>query len=185
MLVASLMSWRAELFGAARARELADALASSFASIIGASAAGGRNPLEDLLRQKVVLPLADLPPDRLAPVARAVTAARLPIDLIDFSPVAVLAGLGADPKVMASTGKAFGVDGLAAVPVTVAAANPRSAAQDKVAMAALRRTLDMRLGQLMLSTLKATVAAPKAADQKRRRGADALDKLIAEAQPGD
>jgi hypothetical protein len=37
----------------------------------------------------------------------------------------------------------------------------------------------------MLSTLKATVAAPRAADQKRRRGADALDKLIAEAQPGD
>ena len=185
MLVASLMSWRAELFGAARARELADALASSFAGIIGISAAGGRNPLEELLRQKVVLPLADLPPDRLAPVARTVTAARLPIDLIDFSPAAVLAGLGADPKVMARTGKTFGVDGLAAVPVTVAAANPRSAAQDKLAMAALRRTLDTRLDQLMLSTLKATVAAPKAADQKRRRGADALDKLIAEAQPGD
>jgi hypothetical protein len=185
MLVASLMSWRAELFGAARARELADALASSFAGIIGVSAAGGRNPLEDLLRQKVVLPLADLPPDRLAPVARTVTAARLPIDLIDFSPAAVLAGLGADPKVMAETGKTFGVDGLAAVPVTVAAANPSSAAQDKLAMAALRRALNTRLDQLMLSTLKATVAAPKAADQKRRRGADALDKLIAEAQPGD
>ena len=34
-------------------------------------------------------------------------------------------------------------------------------------------------------SVKATVAAPRAADQKRRRGADALDKLIAEAQPGD
>jgi hypothetical protein len=185
MLVASLMSWRAELFGAARARELADALASSFAGIIGTSAAGGRNPLEDLLRQHVVLPLAELPPDQLAPVARTVTAARLPIDLIDFSPTAVLTGLGADPKVVASTGKSFGVDGLAAVPVTVAAANPGSAAQDKTAMAALQRTLNTRLDQLMLSTLKATVAAPRAADQKRRRGADALDKLIAEAQPGD
>ena len=185
MLVAALMSWRAELFGAARARELADALARSFAGIIGTSAAGGRNPLEDLLRQHVVLPLAKLPPDQLAPVARTVTAARLPIDLIDFSPASVLAGLGADPKVVASTGKSFGVDGLAAVPVTVAAANPSSAAQDKTAMAALRRTLDTRLDQLMLSTLKATVAAPRAADQKRRRGADGLDKLIAEAQPGD
>jgi hypothetical protein len=180
MLVASLMSWRAELFGAARARELADALASSFASSI--NAAGGRNPLEDLLRQHVVLPLADLPPDQLAPAARSVTAARLPTELIDFSPASVLAGLGADLKVVATTGKAFGVDGLAAVPVTVAPADMGSATQDKLAMAALQRTLNTRLDQLMMSTLKATVIATRAADQKRRRGADALDAFIADAQ---
>jgi hypothetical protein len=182
MLVASLMAWRAELFGAARARELADALAHSFANNIGLSAAGGRNPLEDLLRQHVVLPLADLPPAQLAPAARSVTAARLPTELIDFSPASVLAGLGADPKVVGSTGTAFGVDGLAAVPVTVAAADTGSATQDKIAMAALARTLNTRLDQLMMSTLKATVIATSAADQQRLRGTDALDKLIADAQ---
>jgi hypothetical protein len=182
MLVASLMSWRAELFGAARARELADALAHSFANNIGLSAAGGRNPLEDLLRQHVVLPLADLPPAQLAPAARSVTAARMPTQLVDFSPTSVLVGLGADPKVVATTGTAFGVDGLAAVPVTVAPADTGSAAQDKLAMAALARTLNTRLDQLMMSTLKATVIAPSAADQKRRRGTDALDNLIADAQ---
>jgi len=176
------MSWRAELFGAARARELADALAHSFANNIGLSAAGGRNPLEDLLRQHVVLPLADLPPAQLAPVARSVTAARMPTELIDFSPTSVLAGLGADPKVVATTGTAFGVDGLAAVPVTVAPADTGSATRDKVAMAALARTLNTRLDQLMMSTLKATVIATSAADQKRRRATDALDALIADAQ---
>ncbi len=182
MLVASLMSWRAELFGAARARELADALARSFANNIGLSAAGGRNPLEDLVRQHVVLPLADLPPAQLAPVARSVTAARMPTELVNFSPTSVLAGLGADPKVVATTGKTFGVDGLAAVPVTVAPADTGSATQDKLAMAALGRTLNTRLDQLMMSTLKATVIAPRVADQKRRRAVDALDSLIADAQ---
>jgi hypothetical protein len=181
MLVASLMAWRAELFGAARARELANALAQSFANNIGRSAAGGRNPLEDLLRQQVVLPLADLPPDQLAPVARSVTAARLPDELIDFSAAAVLTGLGVDPKLVATNGKAFGVDGLGALPVAVAPADTGSATQDKIAMAALGRTLNTRLDELMMSTVKATVIAPLIADQKRRRGTDALDKFIADA----
>jgi hypothetical protein len=182
MLVASLMSWRADLFGAARARELADALAHSFAANIGLAAAGGRNPLEDLLRHQIVLPLAALPPHKLAPTARSVTPARMPTELIDFSPTSVLAGLGADPKTLAATGRAFGVDGLAAVPVPVAQADTGSATQDKFAMAALARTLSTRLDQLMMSTVKATVIAPRVADQKRRRGTDALDSFIADAQ---
>ena len=182
MLVASLMSWRADLFGAARARELADALARSFAAMIGLSAAGGRNSIEDLLRMTVVQPLAGLPPDTLAPIARSVTAARVPNELSGISASAVLRGLGADPKLVATTGKAYGVDGLGAVPVTVAQAPTSPASSDNVAITELRRTLNTRLDQLMTSTLKATVIASKASDQKRRRGKDVLDRLIAEAE---
>jgi hypothetical protein len=182
MLVASLMSWRADLFGAARARELADALAASIAASIGVSAAGGRNSLEDLLRQHVVQPLAGLPPDKLGPVAGSATSARVPAELAGLAASAVLNGLGAGPKVVSASGKAYGVDGLTAVPVTVGQAPTIAASQDKLALADLQRNLNARLDQLMTSTLKASVIATRAADQKRRRGEDALDQLIAEAE---
>jgi hypothetical protein len=129
-----------------------------------------------------VQPLAGLPPDTLAPVARSVTTARVPHELSGISASAVLQGLGADPKLVAATGKAYGVDGLGAVPVTVAPAPTSPASSDQVAITGLQRTLNTRLDQLMTSTLKATVIATKASDQKRRRGQDALDRLIAEAE---
>jgi hypothetical protein len=182
MLVASLMAWRADLFGAARARELADALDQAVIEGIGLGAAGGRNKLEDLVRAHVVGVLADLPADALAPAAAPTTAARFPDELRQISVAQVLTGLGTDPAVVAQAGKQFGVDGLTAVPVPVAQASTAPVLRDKIAMTALGRQLNERLDELMLSTLKAQVAAPTAGAQRRARRRDDLDRLIAEAE---
>ena len=184
-LVASLMAWRGQLFGAARARELAEALAAAVLTGLGKGAAGGRNSLEDVIRQRLVTPLAQLPPDALGPIARAVTAARMPKELLEFSPEQLLLGLGADPKIVARTGQAFGVDGLAAVPVRVGQASTAPAVADKLAIAALQQTLSARVDALTASALKATVPSKRVAEQKRRRAPDTLDRLLAEASAVD
>ena len=53
-LVAALMQWRRDLFGAARARELADQLSAKLFAGLGVGVAGGRNSLEDLVRNHIV-----------------------------------------------------------------------------------------------------------------------------------
>ncbi len=182
-LVASLMAWRAELFGAARARELADALTASIIKDIGVGAAGKRNALEDLVRTHVVGALTALDAGALAPPAPLVTQARRPRELADLGPEQVLAGLGADPKSVLVAGKNFGVDGLGAVPVPVVRANSAPVAKDQRALAALTTSLGARVDELVISALKLDPAGPKGeAAPLRRRKKDALDRLIADAE---
>jgi len=83
-LVATLMHWRRELFGAARARQLADLLANQIVAGIGLGAAGGRTTLEDLVRASIVGAYAS--EKGLAPAAPEVTAARVPDELRDLTP---------------------------------------------------------------------------------------------------
>jgi hypothetical protein len=184
MLIASLMGWRAELFGAARARDLADELGGNVFSQFGVRIAGGRNSLEDLVRSKLVYALADLPPDRLAPIAREVTAPRVPDDLVDLSPAQFLVGLGADNAAVRAASSAYGVDGLGAVPVPVVEASTAPITRDKLAMTGLQQNLAARVDQLVASALKVepTQAAPKdAAPPRPSRRKDALDRLIEQA----
>ena len=114
-----------DLFGAARARELADALVGGRSSpTIGLSAAGGRNALEDLVRTHGrAAPSRRLPPDALARSARSWSR---PPGCRTSCPTSVRprcsSGLGADPTLVADAGKTYGVDGLSAVPVPVAQA---------------------------------------------------------------
>jgi hypothetical protein len=182
-LVAQLMAWRADLFGAARAREVADALTSSIIQGIGVSAAGRRDAIENLVRTHVVGTLTALAPDALAPAAPQVTQPRQPGALADLDPDGVLLGLGANPKIVATTGKAFGVDGLAAVPVPVAQAPTAPVSQDQGALAHLNAQLSQRVNDLVISALKFdTARLPKDAKPRRSRRKDDLDRMIADAE---
>ncbi|PZS26726.1 MAG: hypothetical protein DLM58_20245 [Pseudonocardiales bacterium] len=189
-LVAALMQWRRNLFGAARARELAEHLSAQLFTGLGISAAGGRNTLEDLVRNHIVGSFTALGADPLAPAAREVTKARIPDELRDISPEQVLLGLGADPGVVLRVGKQFGVDGLAAVPVTVAATPERPMSRDDRAVSVLTDQLLQRVDELVINSLKIDQkpidhkAAPHGGPPPKRtrsRRKDALDRLIDEA----
>jgi hypothetical protein len=177
-LVAALMQWRRELFGAARARELADILAGMLISGVGLGMAGGRKSLEDLVRQQVIGAFAAAPPDGLAPRAQEVTRSRVPAELAKLSADAVLLGLGTDPKVAWGSAKQYGVDGLGAAPAGVDPAPAIPVSQDPVALGALQDHLLQRVEQLTLDALELN---PLAAGDTRRRQ-DTLDRLIAQAE---
>jgi hypothetical protein len=173
-LIAAMMRWRGELFGAARARELAQELAADALSGIGLGAVGGRDALEYLVRSRLVGAFTALPPDQLGPPVPEVTRARVPEELAGLSGRQVITGLGADPKIVQQVGKQFGVDGLAAVPVPVGAAPQEPVSADKRAQAALNAELGQRIDELVASALKIEQA-------RRSRRKDTLDRLIDEA----
>ena len=147
-LIAAMMQWRGELFGAARARELAEELSAAALAGVGLGAAGGRNALEDLVRTHLVGAFTTLPADTLGPRAPEVTLARVPEELGNLSGRQVITGLGGDPKIVAQVGKQFGVDGLAAVPVPTAEAPQVPVSGDKRAQAALTARLGQRVDDL-------------------------------------
>jgi hypothetical protein len=173
-LIAAMMQWRGELFGAARARELAEELSNAAVAGVGLGAVGGRDALEDLVRSHLVGAFTDLPPDGIAPPAPEVTLARVPEELSDLSGRQVVTGLGGDPKIVAQVGKLFGVDGLAAVPVQTAQAPDEPVSADKLARAALTAQLGRRVDELVTSALKVE-------QERRSRRKDTLDRLIDEA----
>jgi hypothetical protein len=180
-LVAQLMQWRRDLFGAARARELADQLAGSVLSAIGGGAVGGRNALEELVRSSVVGAFTAMPADALARSAPAVTTPRVPVELAGLSPAETLNGLGLDPDAVGQAGKLFGVDGLGQVPVTAPPAPAGPAGSDKVSMAGMTAALGQRVDDLVVSVLKTDGVPPQGVRPRRRRRKDTLDRLIEEA----
>jgi len=180
-LVAQLMQWRRDLFGAARARELAGALAGSIVAGLGLAVAGGRTTLEDLVRSSVVGAFTSLPADGLARSAPPVTAARMPDDLSNLLAADVLGGLGINSAAVARVTKVQGVDGLASVPVPAPQAPTVPAANDEVALVALNNSLGQRVDELVISALKTTGVPQKGKAPRRSRKKDTLDRLITEA----
>jgi hypothetical protein len=158
-IVAALMAWRRELFGAARARTLTDFLAGSVVGGFGTAIAGGRSTLEDLLRTHIVLPIAQTEPDRFAPRAGG-AAARVPNELADLTGTAVLAGLATSASEVRAATKSGGVDGLRRVSVPIAPAPDAPVSQDAVALAGLRAALSDRVEQLTIDALGLTVPPP-------------------------
>jgi hypothetical protein len=173
-LIAAMMRWRGELFGAARARELAQELSAAALAGVGLGAVGGRDALEELVRTHLVGAFVALPPDQLGPRAPEVTVARVPEELGDLSGRQVVSGLGGDPQVVQQVGKQFGVDGLAAVPVPTAPAPQEPVSGDQRARAALAAQLGQRVDDLVTSALKIE-------QETRSRRKDTLDRLIDEA----
>jgi hypothetical protein len=180
-LVAELMQWRRDLFGAARARELADALVGSILATAGTDVVKGRNALEELVRSSVVGSLTAMPAEGLARSAPLVTAARVPEELADLRASSVLGGLGLNVEAITRAAKQHGVDGLTAVPVVTTQAPSAPAAQDQAALAALGGALGRRVDDLVMSALKAQEAPPKGARIRRGRRKDTLDRLIEQA----
>ena len=156
-LVAAMMEWRRELFGAARARELADLLAGTLLDGIGTGIIGGRSSLEALIRTHVVGAFTTA---ELAPVAQELTTPRVPKDIDGLAADALLRGLGADPDKTFSATKAFGAEGLGAVPVGVTPATTKPLSGDRLAMARLGNRLGDRVAQLTVDALKLDAAVP-------------------------
>jgi hypothetical protein len=175
-LVAQLMQWRRDLFGAARARELAQALMGSVISKAGLGAVGGRDALENLVRASVVGSFTAMSDGALARSAPQVTAPRVPVELTDLGTSDVLNGLGISVAAMARAAK------LGAVPVAVGQAPTGPAAQDETALAALSGALGRRVDDLVQSALKVAVAPPKGVRPRRGRRKDTLDRMITEAE---
>ena len=167
-LVAALMQWRRELFGAARARELAEQLSAAVLAGFGLAAAGGRNSLEDLVRSELVGAFIAVEGDQLAPRAPEVTRARVPDELADLSAGQVIVGLGANPKVVQRVGKQFGVDGLAAIPVVPAQASPRAGLPGPAGARRAQRTARPARGPARRR--RAQVRAPGPGQGTRGRG---------------
>ncbi len=184
-LVASLMDWRRELFGAARARELTELLAGGLFEGFAVSAVGGRNALEDLIRSTILGGYVGLEPGKLAPGAQQITQSRVPAELASLSPSAVIAGLGADPGAVAEVTKEFGLEGLGVMPVTAAQSPTVAASQDQQAMSRLQARLSTRVDELTLSALKIDPAGLGDEDRPatRSRRKDSLDRLIDAASP--
>jgi hypothetical protein len=182
-LVAAMMEWRRELFGAARARELADLLAGTLLDGIGGNIIGGRASLEALIRTHVVGAFVAADPAALAPSAQERTAPRVPADVAGLGAADVLRGFGADPAQTFAATKTFGAEGLGVVPVGVAAASTKPLSSDRLAMARLNNRLSDRVAQLTIDALKLDGAAPQGVTGTRRRSRkkDDLDRLIEQA----
>ena len=178
-LVAAMMEWRRELFGAARARELADLLAGTLLDGIGTGIIGGRSSLEALIRTHVV---GAFTAAELAPVAQELTTPRVPKDIDGMAADALLRGFGADPDKTFSATKAFGAEGLGAVPVGVTPATTKPLSGDQLARARLGNHLGDRVAQLTVDALKLDTAVPHGEGIRRRsRKKDDLDRLIEQA----
>jgi hypothetical protein len=179
-MVAALIQWRRELFGAARARELADLLSGTVLAEVGLAVAGGRDRLEDLVRNSLVGAFTRAPAGKLAPDAQERTAARVPDALRGLDPAGILAGLGTSSAMVARVVKQSGVDGLAAVPVPVVAAATAPVSRDDQALLGLADHLAARVDALTASALKSDVVAPKGA-KRAKPPPDTLDRLIRDA----
>ena len=174
-LIAALMDWRRELFGAARARELANTLTGMLVAGFGIGVVGGRASLEDLIRTQVVGAFTVLPPDGLAPRAQEVTRSRVPAELAKLDPGAVLTGLGTDPVVALQSAEQYGAEAFAGLAVAVDPAATIPVSQDPVALGALQDQLARRVAQLTVDALKLNPYAAHAG------APDTLDRLIARA----
>jgi hypothetical protein len=183
-LVAALMDWRRELFGAARARELADLLAGELIAGVGTGVIGGRVSLETLIRTHIVGAFTSASPAALVPVGREVTAARVPGDLAGLTAEAVLAGLGADPAAAQTAARASGPEGLGTLPVPVAAPATGPVSRDQAALSRLGSYLAGRVTQLTVDALKIAPPAPAGpgspVTSAPGRTPDKLDQLIGE-----
>jgi hypothetical protein len=180
-LVAALMQWRRDLFGAARARELANLLAGALFTDLGVQIIGGRSSLEGLVRTRLVGAFTQLGPGELAPVARDVTVPRVPDELVDLPGDEMLAGLGVDPSIALPVARAAGSDGLAAIPLSVVAASAEPLSSDQPAMARLTSQLTDRVSRLTVDALKLTPVVDKGVETgavRRSRRLDDLDRLI-------
>lgn len=179
-LVAALMDWRRELFGAARARDLADALAGKVIDSLGAGIIGSRSSLEALVRTHLVGAFTAVDPSGpdtagWGPRAREVTPPRVPAALFDVSGDAVLTGLGLDLAATRAQIAAAGVDGLGAVPLTVAPWSSKPLSSDRAALARVTGRLDDRVARLAVDSLKIV-------DSKATRKFDDLDRMISRAR---
>jgi hypothetical protein len=186
-IVGALMAWREELFGAARARSLAAQFGDVLIAGVSDVVVSGRRGLDDLIAKEMLLPYAERVPDLLGPRAKEFGSSRVPDELVKMDASTTLSGLGLDVNVVMETTKAFGINGLATLDVTVAPLGSAPLSQSATELGSLRAMADAQLDTLATETLKfgpiqAKAAPPPGARAARRRRRDELDRFIERAE---
>ena len=207
-LVAALMEWRSELFGAARASKLSAELLDTLIAGIGQALLVGKGTLDDLVTNELFIPYIERVPDAIGPRARQFSTARVPDDFEAFRPRDILAGLGLDSVSVRKATSSFGVEGLATLDPTVGEVSTNPLSSSKTDLAAMQQLLGDHAETLAIETLKiirrdggviatdpppsATPASDTAANdtaanatiekKPRRPARDELDAFLAQAE---
>jgi hypothetical protein len=183
-IVRALMAWRAEQFGAERARQLVSAL-SGAAAAIQPALKGAAHDLGALIGRRLVLAAAEDPAAALAPSRPLVDPGRpLPFARDGGIEQLIAEGFGFSLDDVTKRAQRLGAAGaLRATTVAVAQADEREPLLEGAAVERLRDGLGEAVDRLTADALKTKIDAPAGgARRARRRRADALDELIARAE---
>jgi hypothetical protein len=184
-LVRALMAWRAEQFGAERARQLVDALAQAATTVQPALDGTAAHDLGALIGRSIVLAAAEDPAKALAPSRPLVDPGR-PLPFKHDGGIEQLLGEGfgfSAAAVIKNADRLGPAAALRGVDVTVTGTDEREPLLDGPGVERLRGRLTEAVDRLTADALKARADRPDAARSTRRRKADALDELIARATP--
>jgi hypothetical protein len=175
-IVAGMLSWREDLFGAARVQRLGAALVGEAVAGLPDALLAGKRTLDDLIASRMLVPYAEAVPDRLGPRARSFPTARVPAAIAQMDASHVLAGMAIDPQALQRAVKTGGLAGLGnlAVRVEQTPTTPLSASPTELHV--VRAAFEKHLDQLATETLAgAKGAAPGVAS---RHAGDALDQAL-------
>jgi hypothetical protein len=184
-IVRALMAWRAEQFGAERARQLVAAL-SDAASAIAPALKGAAHDLGALIGRHLVLAAAEDPATAFAPSRPLVDPGRpLPFARDGGIEQLLAEGFGFSlDDVTKRAGRLGPAGALRATSVAVADADESEPLLEGPGVERLRAGLGDAVDRLTADALKQKVDAPAGAQRRSRRRPDALDELIARAAAG-
>jgi len=183
-VVRALMAWRSEQFGAERARQLAAAV-SDAAAAVAPALKGAAHDLGALIGRSIVLAAAQDPAKTLAPSRPLVDPGRpLPFARDGGIDQLLAEGFGFPLDAVLKRAGSLGAAGaLRATDVVVLQGQEDEPLLEGPAVQRLRTDLGDAVDRLTADALKARVDRPDAARRTRRRSTDALDDLLAAAEP--
>jgi hypothetical protein len=172
------MSWREELFGAARVKALSAEMFDRLIVGFGDASVTGKRGLEALIATKMVDAYAPRTATAIGPTAKEFPIARTPQVVEKARPADVLAGFGLDVGAVREATKADGVRGLSGFEPQLIEASTVPLSRNEVGLQMLRGQLDAHLTQLATESI--TKLTPKTRGGRARK--DTLDQLIAAAE---
>ena len=194
-IVAAMMGWREELFGASRVREIARMFVGELSPSVTDAFGLGKSKLEDLIANELLVAYAERAPDVVGPRSKSFASARVPEELAGARTTDVLTGFGLDAAQVKAATAEFGIGGLGSLDVVVGAAatSPLSDSKDEIEM--LRSDLQAHVERIAIEALKLGDVGPGGAvpggpggkksrtkpRSPRRPARDELDRLIASA----
>jgi len=183
VITRALMAWRAEQFGAERARRLVSAV-SDAAAAIKPALEGAAHDLGALIGRHLVLAAAENPAKALALSRPLVDPGRpLPFAADGGIEELLAEGFGFSlDEVSKRAGKLGAAGALRATAVAVADAEEREPPLEGPAVERLRGGLGDAVDRLAADALKTNTDVAGGARRTRRRRPDALDELIARAE---
>ncbi|MEO5900048.1 MAG: hypothetical protein ABIR68_07935 [Ilumatobacteraceae bacterium] len=121
-IVASMMAWREELFGAARVHQLATGMFEGVFAGFAASALAGKGALQGLVADQVMVTYSENAATKVGPAVKEFAASRVPDAVAASEPQDVLLGFGLDGAQVRAATEQFGVAGLGRLDVAVSQA---------------------------------------------------------------